>query len=377
MTTYYSDPELKTCRNSPLVLAGAGHAHLVAIRQWIKSGFRVPPGSVLIAPQSHAWYSGMMPGLFAGRFQQEDCAIALAPLCEAVGLELRVASVTDVCASRYRLALDTHEELSYDILSINTGSRPPALLTDGSIQLVAPKPFPELHAAWQDWCARNPAVVVVVGGGAASFELALALRQSLPETRLTLSCASVLFPFFGHRLRSSATRLLVNEGISLLENTRIERIEQGSLCSQGMCLPGVEAVVLTTGAAPYSWYLQSGLSCDNAGFPLVNQQLQSVSHPHVFVTGDACSLNGAVRSGVYAVRQGSVLAYNLVALLQNRMLRTYHPQWQALALMATGDGGALLSYGRLGLAASAYRPLLGRWKDRLDLGFMRSHRLPG
>jgi NADH dehydrogenase FAD-containing subunit len=375
VATSYSDAQYKLSLHQPLVLAGAGHAHLVALRQWAATGFKVPKGSVLISPHTHAWYSGMMPALFAGRFAPEDCAIDLAPLCESVGLQLQIGQVTDLHADRCALILDTQEEIDYRILSINTGSRPPPLSSDGSIQAVTPKPFADLHAAWQGWRTSNPATLAILGGGAASFELALALRSSLPQTRLTLICASVLFPSSGRGLRKAAGRLLVGKGISLLENIRIDRIEGGALCSADMCLPGVDAVVLATGAAPLSWYATSGLSCDAAAFPRVNQQLQSISHPFVFVTGDACSLTGAARSGVYAVRQGSVLASNIAAMLQNRMLRPYHPQWQALALMATGDGGALLSYGQLSVTAALLRPALGRWKDALDTSFINRHRL--
>ena len=49
--------------SSPLIMVGAGHAHLVALRGWIAQGYQVPPGSLLISPEPYAWYSGMMPGL--------------------------------------------------------------------------------------------------------------------------------------------------------------------------------------------------------------------------------------------------------------------------------------------------------------------------
>ncbi|MFO7705735.1 MAG: pyridine nucleotide-disulfide oxidoreductase, partial [Halopseudomonas sp.] len=93
--------------------------------------------------------------------------------------------------------------------------------------------------------------------------------------------------------------------------------------------------------------------------------------PEVFASGDCASLPGALRSGVYAVRQGAFLADNIISQLARRPLRDYQPQQQALALLATADGGALMSYGRW----VASGRMLGWWKDRLDIGFMQRHRL--
>ncbi len=64
-----------------------------------------------------------------------------------------------------------------------------------------------------------------------------------------------------------------------------------------------------------------------------------------------------------------MLAHNLAALIEQRPLTTYQPQRRALALLATGDGGALASWAGL----TAEGQLLGRWKDHLDQSFMHRH----
>ena len=51
-----------------LVLAGGGHAHMVAlsrIRELISRGHRV----TVIGPSPHHYYSGMGPGLLSGRYR--------------------------------------------------------------------------------------------------------------------------------------------------------------------------------------------------------------------------------------------------------------------------------------------------------------------
>ena len=82
---------------APLIMIGAGHAHLVAIRDWIRQGYQPPPGSVLVTPEPEAWYSGMMPGLLAGRWQSEQCRVALGPLCRAAGISLQLDSRHKPC----------------------------------------------------------------------------------------------------------------------------------------------------------------------------------------------------------------------------------------------------------------------------------------
>lgn len=364
---------------APLVLAGAGHAHLVAIRSWVESGLRVPEGALLISPTPQAWYSGMMPGMIAGRFTPQECAIDLQPLCDAVGLRLVSNGIESCHAAKKQLVLTDGRKLSYKILSINTGSRPPMLDSDNSIMQLAAKPFPAFTAHWQRWLQDAPESLAVAGGGAAAFELALALQKSLPETRISLIFAGLLLGGHARHLQKIAGRLLHLRGIAVYSQTRVTHISQGLLWAGDQALMATDAVVLATGAQALPWYRESGLQQDNAGFFVVRNTLQSLSAPDVFVSGDAATLQESMqlhpRSGVYAVRHGSTIAHNLLSASKGQELSTFRPQRQALALLATADGGALMSYGRFSAGGALLRPMLGRWKDYLDLGFMRRHRL--
>ena len=363
----------------PLAMAGAGHAHLVAIRLWAEAGLRVPEGSVLISPTPKAWYSGMMPGMIAGRFAPDACAIDLRPLCKAVGLRLISAGIASCHARGHKLELTNGTGLSYEILSINSGSQPPTLESDGSIQQVPAKPFPAFKEQWQHWRRQAPPRLAVVGGGAAAFELALALQKSLPHTQISLIFNGRLLSGHSRHVQTLAGRLLRHRGISVYEQTPVTRIAQGRLWAEDQMLPDTDAVVLATGASALPWYGDSGLQQDGDGFFAVGDTLQSLNHPEVFVSGDAATLMSNAsphpRSGVYAVRHGPIIAHNVLAAFSADPLQTFQPQRQALALLATADGGALMSYGHFSAGAAWLRPLLGRWKDYLDLSFMRRHRL--
>lgn len=359
----------------PLVLAGAGHAHLVTLRRWREAGFRPPASTLLINPTPAAWYSGMMPGLLAGRFRPEQCAIALAPLCNACGVELLQGDIQALDADQRLLSLSNGKQIGYQRLSLNTGSQPPLPVTDGSAILLPAKPFSALHKAWNGWQQgrhQRPAALAVLGGGAAAFELALALDASLPDTQVTLIAASALLVSHPASLSRRARRVLDQRGIRLIEHQYVTRIVDGQLLHDQLPIAHCQAVVAATGASAPAWLADSGLALDAKGFVRITPALLSISHTQVFAAGDCASLAGALRSGVYAVRQGPVLAENLAACPGQTPLREYHPQRQALALLATADGGALMSYGRW----SASGRLVGWWKDRLDLRFMQRHRQP-
>jgi NADH dehydrogenase FAD-containing subunit len=354
-----------------LVLAGGGHAHLVALRQWVKQRWQAPPGSILINPDTLSWYSGMMPGLIAGRFMQTDCAVSLASLCEATGIELCLDEVLGVDALAQQLRLASGRLLAYQCLSLNTGSLPLSIEhSDGSLPEVAAKPFSGFIQHFRQWQASPPAKgLAVVGGGAAAFELALALRTSLPTVPVSLLSGQVLLASHAAGVRRRAISFLAAANISLYEACAVTHISDGSLLSHGRVICKADAVVLATGAGALPWYKESGLDTDDAGFIRVSATLQSIGNANVFAAGDSASLPGSQRSGVYAVRHGAVLRRNIPALINQQALVGYRPQKQALALLATTDGGALMSYA--GFSAQGRLP--GLWKDYLDTSFIRKH----
>ena len=102
-----------------------------------------------------------------------------------------------------------------------------------------------------------------------------------------------------------------------------------------------------------SWKLnkQSNLSINKErGWILVNEYLQSTSHPFVFAAGDCSEIvnrKSPPKAGVYAVRSGPILIQNLMTSLSINAadgaieLVKYVPQDDFLKLMMCGDGTAL------------------------------------
>lgn len=362
-------------RPAPLVLAGAGHAHLVAMRHWLDNGWRPPAGTILASPEPMAWYSGMMPGLIAGRFALAECGIALQPLSERLGITLVQAAVVAVNSHNRTVLLDNGVQLQYRCLSINTGSRPLAPEhTDSSVLQVPAKPFPRFISQWQQWQQSPPVSLLVLGGGAAAFELAMAINRQFRQTAISVICAGSLLGRMNEGIQDRARQYLANAGVTLIEQCHVDTIRDGAVWCLGKLIMSPDAVVLATGAGAQPWYHEAGLDCDAAGFIRVDDRLCARQDGSVLVSGDAASAEGSQRSGVFSVRHGPVLAQNIRAVLESATLIRYRPQRNALALLATADGGALCSYGAVAIGGRYTSPLLGRWKDRLDLSFMRRHR---
>jgi selenide,water dikinase len=134
-----------------------------------------------------------------------------------------------------------------------------------------------------------------------------------------------------------------------------------------------DAIVCATPATPQPWLAASGLACDERGFVRIEDHLRSVSHAHVFAAGDCATQDGHPhpRSGVYAVRQGPPLAYNLRAAATGKPLRPYRPQPIALALISTGSRHAVAVWGPVAFEGD----WVWRWKDHIDRRFMRRYRV--
>ncbi|MVW74031.1 FAD-dependent oxidoreductase [Pseudomonas xionganensis] len=351
-----------------LLLLGAGHAHLGVLRRWAL--VERPPGRIaLLSPGPQAWYSGMLPGLLAGRHAAADCQVELLALCRAAKVELIISPVQSLSAAQQQVQLADGRSLKARWLSLNVGAQIATPPQQGdAMQLLAVKPFADFLAGWQQWQAV-PQPLAILGGGAAGVELALALAGQVPQ--LALFCAGHLLDGLSSGLRLRALGHLRQRGVWVREDCPISRIENDCLLSGDEPVWRGRRLLLASGAKAFAWPAHSGLGCDEQGFVLVAPTLQSYTHPTIFAAGDCASLAGARKSGVYAVRQGPVLAANLGAALRGLPLKRYRPQRHSLALLATGDGGALLDwYGH-----SAGGQLYGRWKDWLDKGFIRRHSL--
>lgn len=372
-----------------LLLVGGGHSHLAVLR---RLAMRPVPGlsTTLVSRDIVTPYSGSLPGFLAGTYREEDMHIDLRPLAQFAGVRLIQTEVAAIDLDARRLELGSRPALEFDLLSLNIGSRPNAQLIPGAREhAIGIKPIDRCISHWQDIRAAARTALadggryhlVIVGGGPASVEFALAAqaRSNRDQGRspdqpaamnITLVCgAPALLSGHNARTRAFALSELRRRGIDVLLDHRVESFTANKVNCKGGISLDADAMVYANGASLPDWAAQLGLAISTDGFIEVRDTLQSTSHDFVFAAGDMATIAGKPRpkSGVYAVRQGKILAHNLVARARNQRLKHYHPQRQALALMSLSNGRALASRGRLFYQGQ----LAWQLKHRIDSSFVR------
>jgi selenide,water dikinase len=340
-----------------ILLVGGGHAHLAVLRSLVKEplhGARF----ALVSPRAKQIYSGMLPGVIAGHYRRHEAEIDLARLAEAAYVEFIEAEVTKLEPERRLATLKDGAQLEYDLASLNVGSLVERSIPGAGLALAA-KPF---EAFFDKLKTVKLNRVAIAGAGAAGAELAMALRHRGAAVTLYSEHAELPSPRIEPVLRGM--------GVDLRPGMAVTAIEPGPTVIAGPSRQEFDAVLLTTGAAPLPWLRGSPLERDERGFVLVDDALQSVSHPEVFAAGDCATLRpGPVpKSGVYSLRQGETLAASFRQLVQGGPAVPYRPQRRALVLLSCGRRYAIAQRG----GWSAEGRWVWWWKDRIDRRWIRS-----
>jgi len=356
-----------------LVLLGGGHAHIHVLRDLAEP--RLPGARItLVSPFPRLAYSGMVPGVVAGHYEPGDCLIDLEPLAAAAQAEFMQTTATALDAAARTVTLAGGEVLHYDALSVDVGGVIDRDAIPGARErALFVRPMEHFARLWQDLLAlaqQRTLSVVVIGGGAAGVELAMALQHRLDgRARVSLLTGGPpAMASYPEKVQRRAARALKRRGVTLLEDGCAEVADGHVVLGRGGRL-SCDAPVVAIGSSAPPWLRGSGLALDAQGFIATGATLQSTSHPEVFAAGDVASRVDAPRpkSGVYAVRAGPPLALNLRRFVAGGPLQPYPPQPRSLNLLSCGTRHAIASWGDW----SAEGRWVWWWKDRIDRAFVK------
>lgn len=366
-----------------LVLLGGGHAHVHVLSRAARTPL-VGVDLVLVSPFERHHYSGMVPGYLQGTYEEPDLAFDLRAIAARAGARFVQAPAERIDAGARTVEM-AGERIAWDLLSVDVGSEPAGLGIPGVREHASSvRPMSRAVALRQRAeelfsTARGREVpLVVVGGGAAGFEVALALerlgrnRACRPEVTVVEAGARVL-PGFSQTVWSLAERVLAGRDIRVRAGRRATLVESHRVVLDDGTDEPSGLTVWLTGAAPPALLARSDVPKDPGGYLLVDGTLRAVDGSPVFGAGDCIGIAGhpdLAKAGVYAVRESPVLAHNLRAALDGGSPRRYHPQKTYLALMNSADGRALWRWHAL----AGHSRLAWLLKDRIDWGFMRRYR---
>ena len=371
-----------------LLLLGCGHSHLFVLEA-LARGEMGKVRATLVSPEEEYFYSGMIPGVIAGCYSPEQARLRPRRLAAAAGAEFIADTAERVDAADRRVHLRGGGALDYNLLSIDIGSRPAGMEIPGaSGHALTVKPMhaalrilPAAREAIRATGRGRPAHIVVAGAGAAGVEVALCLdgrlrreAQAGNRHRITLvDAGGEVLAELPPRSREQAGQITERRGIRTRLRAPIEEVTGDGLRLSGDGSIGYDVLIWALGPAAPPLPTVSGLPVDGDGYLLVAPTLRVPGHPLVFGAGDCVRMPEhpwVPRAGVYAVREGPVLARNLARALAAESPERYEPQRHWLSLLNTGEGRALLTYRSIGLHN---RPAW--WlKDRIDRRFMRRFR---
>jgi selenide, water dikinase len=366
-------------RMTRILLIGGGHTHVVALRHL---GRRKLAGLDihLVSPDLTTSYSGLLPGHIAGHWTRHALEIPLPPLCRTAVATLHSTRVTSLDPVAQTVDLASGGTLSFDFASLDIGAiaevpGPETLRTLG----VPVKPLGPFADRWSAFVSQVETGKIqphaaILGAGTAGVELALSMKYRLDKLGLShpvrvslIERGTELLPGGNASMRAQLQRELQRACVAIFTGETVADANQSGLCLASREHVPAGFVALATGARPQAWLAGTGLTLHD-GFVSVGRTLQSVSHPNVFASGDTAhlALDPRPKAGVFAVRQGAVLAEQIARLAINQPLAQYHPQKDYLKLVSLGRRRAIAE--KWGITLN----LPGLWalKRHIDLKFM-------
>lgn len=264
-------------------------------------------------------------------------------------------------------------------LDLNRSSRSPS-----PAPLTEPKGSINRRSTTKRQLGQRGFCIVVVGGGAGGVELAFSIhhrlqnevsltpQQTISEPVVKLISRQEILMDYPPNVRSMILRKFEEKSIDVCEKNGVKDVKEGVLILQDGKRVEFDGCLWCTEALAAPWLRSTDLTIDQDGFIKINDFLQPFDGPgEVFATGDIATsvTNPRPKAGVFAVRQGPILAKNIRRYLQGEDLIPYIPQSTYLSLISTGDKHCIAHKGWFSWQGST----LWKLKDTIDRLFMNKY----
>lgn len=342
-----------------VVIVGSGFAGFQCARRLARRFRKIPAIEVtIISPVDYMLYTPLLPDVAGGVIDPRFVTIPLAGTLngvrkvrgrvDSIDLKQQTLTFTDL-EQRSR-------ELSWDRLVLTPGSVTrlfdiPGLVAHArGLKSTAEALYLRDHVLEQlelahldndDESAQARRTIVVTGASYSGTELTTQLRALADAAAkqmefdpadvkfLLLDLAEQVMPEVGEKLSARAMRVLRRRGIDVRLGLTLKEVHAGHVVLSDGTRVNTRTVAWVTGVAAAPLIKTLGLPTEK-GRLKVQTDLQVPGHPGLFAAGDAAAVPDVTQPGKitpptaqHAIRQGKVLADNVVASLGHGKKRDY------------------------------------------------------
>ena len=335
-----------------LVLLGAGHSNIEVLK---KFGTKPIDGLRLtvISNSYFSTYSGMLPGYLQGIYDWNEINIDLVKLCRVYGHRLIISNVIKIDTKNNLVFLENRPSINYDYLSINLGIKTDSSKIKGAEKnCLKLKPISSIKENFDKLLEFNKVNknndIVIIGAGAAGFEVALALdenlkRKNIKNNIILLSKNSSVLNQFNKKAEFIAKNTLKKCNVKFLNNAEVVMVTSNYVLLKDGRKIFCKLPILATNSGPLDLLRKSDLPLTKNGSILIESNLLVSGYNNIFSTGDISEIKAynMPKAGVFAVKQGKILVKNIKKLYLQKKLSQYKPQKYFLSIIGLQNNRAL------------------------------------
>ena len=355
-----------------IVILGAGFAGVLAAQTARKYLTKDEANITVVNQFSTHQIITELHRLAGGTIEEGAVALPLNKVFKGLDINLEIAKVKSFDVERKKVELDNGKMVQYDILVVALGSQTgffgiPGLEENSMVLKTAEeanKIYKHIEGRIKEYAKTKneaDATIVIGGGGLTGVELVGEIVDHFPKVAekygvkfedlkiKLVEAGPKILPVFPDSLINRAVQSLSKRGVEFITSTPVTGVEGNVIQLKDHEPIVANTLVWTGGVAPLPLVGESGLACDR-GKALINDFLQSTSHPDVFVIGDASAHipNPGDRptyapTAQVAWQQGEIAGYNIFTAVKGGDMKEFKfTNSGTLASLGRKDGAALV-----------------------------------
>lgn len=360
-----------------VLILGAGYGGMTAGARMQKE--KMP--FTLINKHSYHYFTTLLHEPAGGRNDFEPYSVEISDVLHGPETTIVKDEITRIDANEKKV-FGKKGEYSYDYLIYALGNAPEFFgipgLAEHSMLLRSLETAKDIRSHIEQMFAEYAADkdpsrlrIVVGGAGLTGIELCGELADWLPHLAakhhisdsnielINLEAAPTILPMLDKRLQDAAFDVLSNKGAKIRTNEKIVRVDENLVELASGEKIEAKTIIWTGGVRANPLLSQSGFECDPRGRAKVNEFLQSVNHPEIFVLGDsACFIGEDGRplppTAQLAGQMGDHVVENVKALMHGQPLKKFEFNYMGtLASLGPSSGvGSVKGFKTKGLTAT-------------------------